>query len=187
MEKAKLEAECKRQEQIKIEQEGKRQKEIELANQWKLHEEKLKNELRLQIQLKCQKEKEQLEMKSIEEKFGTELELQVRQEMGLPTKKLPVPDLSEPIPGMSANPGSSYVTPSSLTAMKKEKLDHDAYADPSTPTRHGEKRKDMEHLTPPLSKRFAMKQDFQQTFTPSKQTGRSSCLQLFSPTSKSAA
>ena len=116
-------------------------------------------------------------MKSIREKFGTELELQVRQEMELP----------EPIPGMSANPCSSCVTPSTLIEIKKEKLDHDAYTDPSTPTKCGEKRKDMEHLTPPPSKRFAMKQDFQQTFTPSKQTGRSLCLQLFSPPGKSAA
>ena len=105
-------------------------------------------------------------MKSIKEKFGTELELQVRQEMGLPTKKLPFPHLPEPIPSMSANPGPSYVTPSTFIEIKKEKLDHDAYTDPSTPTTHGEKRKDTEHLTPPPSKRFATKQDFQQTFTP---------------------
>ena len=45
----------------------------------------------------------------------------------------------------------------------------------------------MEHLTPPPSKQFATKQDFQQTFTPSKQTGRSSHLQLFSPPGKSSA
>ena len=141
----------------------------------------------MQIQLKCQEEKELLEMKSIEEKFGTELEIQVRQEMGLPAKKIPVPDLQELIPGMFGNTGSSYVTPSSLIEIKTEKFNHDAYTDPSTPTKHGEKRKDMEHLTPPPSKWFAMKQDFQQTFTPSKQTGRSSCLQLFSPPSKSSA
>ena len=76
-----------------MEQERKKQKEIGLANQWKQHEEKLKNKLRSQIQLKCQKEKEMLEMKSIEEKFGTELEIQVKQEMGLPAKKITVPDL----------------------------------------------------------------------------------------------
>ena len=87
MEQAKVEAEWKKQEEIKMEQERKKQEEIELANQWKLHEEKLKSELRSQIQLKCQKEKEMLEMNSIKEKSGSELKLQVRKEMGLPTKK----------------------------------------------------------------------------------------------------
>ena len=76
-------------------------------------------------------------MKLIEEKFGHELELQVRQEMGLPINKLPVPYLPEPIPGMSSNPGPSHITPSSLLAIKREKLDHDAYVDPPSPTRHG--------------------------------------------------
>ena len=127
----------------------------------------------MQIQLKCQKEKEMLEMKSIEEKIGSELELQVRKEMELPTKKLPVPHLPELTPGMSANPGSFYVTPSSIVGIKKEKLEPDAYADPSTPTRCGDKRKDTEHVTPPPSKRFATKQDFQETFNPSKLRGRS--------------
>ena len=47
----------KKQEEIKMEQERKRQKEIELANQWKLHEKKIKSELRSQIQLKCQKKR----------------------------------------------------------------------------------------------------------------------------------
>ena len=152
MEQAKAEAEWKKQEEIKMEQERKRQKEIELANQQKLHEEKLKNELRLQIQLKCQKEKEMVKIKSIEEKFGFELELQVRKEMGLPTKKLPVPHLPELIPGMSANPGSFYVTPSSIVGIKKEKLEPDAYADPSTPTRCGDKRKDTERHTTSVQK-----------------------------------
>ena len=187
MEKAKVEAEHKRLEELKMEQERKNQKEIELANQQKQHEEKLKNELRSQIQLKCHKEKEMLEMKCIEEKFGTELEIQVRQEIGLPAKKIPVPDLPEPIPGMFGNTGSSYVTPSSLIEIKTEKFDHDAYTDPSTPTKCSEKRKDMEHLTPPPSKWFATKQTFQQTFTPSRQIGRSSHLQLFSPPGKFSA
>ena len=153
---------------LKIEWERKRQKEIELANKWKQYEEKLKSELKSLIPLKCQKEQEQLEMKSIKEKFGQELELQVRQEMILPIKKLPVPHLPDPIPGMSSNPGPSRITPPSLLSIKREKLDHDAYVDPLSPTRHGKKRKDVEHLTTPSSKRFATKLDFQQTFTPAK-------------------
>ena len=106
--------------------------------------------------------------------------------MGLPIKKLPVPHLPEPIPGMSSNPGPSHVTPSSLLAIKREKLDHDAYVDPLSPTRHGKKRKDVEHSTPSSSKRFATKLDFQQTFTPSKQREKLSHLQLFLPPGKSA-
>ena len=98
-------------------------------------------------------------------KFGHELELQVGQEMGLPINKLPVPHLPEQIPGMSFNPGPSHITPSSLLAIKREKLGRDAYVDPSSPTRHGKKRKDVEHSTPPSSERFATKLDFQQTFT----------------------
>ena len=81
--------------------------------------------------------------------------------------------MPEQIPHMSANPGSFYVTPSSIVGIKKEKLEPDAYTDPSTPTRCGNKRKDAEHVTPPLSKRFATKQDIQETFTPSKPRGRS--------------
>ena len=51
-------------------------------------------------------------MKTIEDKFGKELEIQVWQEMGLPTQKLAshVPEPQpQPIPRMSPNPG--YVTP----------------------------------------------------------------------------
>ena len=84
--------------QLKIEEEMKRQKQIALANQHKQHEEKLKSELRSQIILKCQKEKEMLEMKTIQEKFGTELEIQVRQEIGLPTSQLPSPTFQDPVP-----------------------------------------------------------------------------------------
>ena len=47
--------------------------------------------------------------------------------------------------------------------------------------------RDVEHSTPPSSKRFVTKLDFQQTFTPSKQRGMLPHLQLFSPLGKSAA
>ena len=168
--------------------EKKKQREIELATKKKQHEERLKTELRSQIILKCQKEKKLLEMKTIEDKFGKELEIQVWEEMGLPTQKLASPHVPEPqpwpIPGMSANPG--YVTPTSILQMKKEKFDCYNYSEPSTPTGHGEKRKGTEYVTSPPSIKFATKQDFQATFTPSKSRGKSSHLQLFSPPGKSA-
>ena len=171
---------------MKIKQEKKRQKEIELANKWKQQEEKLKEELRSKIKMKCLKEKEVLEMQFIEKKFGNELEIEVRQEMGLPTPKLPVPQLPQPISAKHGNLGSSYVTPSSITGIKHEKFDHDAYGDPSSPKGHGEKQKDPDSITPPPSKQFATKQDFQQTFTQSKSKGKSPCLQLFSPLGKTS-
>ena len=65
-------------------------------------------------------------MKTTENKFGKELEIQVRQEMGLPTQKLASPHMSEPqswpIPGMSANLGN--VTPTSILQIKKKQFDH---------------------------------------------------------------
>ena len=70
-------------------------------------------------------------MKTIEDKFGKELEIQVRQEMVLPTQKLASPHVPEPQPwpitGMSANPG--YVTPTSILQIKKEKFDHYDYGE----------------------------------------------------------
>ena len=87
--------------------------------------------------LKCQKEKEMLEMKTIQEKFGTKLEIKVRQEMGLPTLQLPSLTFQDPVP--THNPGydtpsdTPCVTPSSLLTIKKEKFDRDVFTDPQTP------------------------------------------------------
>ena len=69
--------------------------------------------------------------------------------MGLPTPKIPVPQLPQPISAKPVNPGSSYVTPSSITRIKQEKFDHDVYSDPSTPKGCGEKWKDQDSITPP--------------------------------------
>ena len=89
--------------------EQKRQKELALANEHKQYQEKLKNEPRTQIQLKCQKEKE---MKEIKEKFGQELEIQVRQEMGLPTSQLAqLPHPTFPSPTQGQDFGSHSDTP----------------------------------------------------------------------------
>ena len=156
IEKANAEAEWKTQEQLKIEEKKKRQKEIALVNQHKQQEEKLKSELRSQIMLKCQKEKEMMEIKTIQEKFGTKLEIQVRQEMGLPTSQLPSPTFQDTVP--THNPGygtpsdTPHVTPSSLPSIKKEKFDRDVFTNPQTPPGHREKCKDAENVTPPLSK-----------------------------------
>ena len=85
----------------------------------------MKNELRSEIQLKCQKEKEMLAMKEIRDIFAQELEIQVRQEMGLPTSQLPHPMF--PHPTLSQDFGSPsdtpLVTPSSILSIKKEKFD----------------------------------------------------------------
>ena len=187
-EKADAEAKHKRQEQLKLQVEQKCQKELALANEHKQYQEKLKNELRTQIQLKCQKE---MEMKEIREKFGQELGIQVCQEMGLPTSQLAqLPCPTFPSPTQSQDFGSHSdtpcVTPSSLLSIKKEKFDQEDLNDPQTTTPHGDKWKDPGNLSPPPpTKCFATKQDLQQTFTPSRKGGKSSCTQLFSPSKSS--
>ena len=111
------------------------QKELALANECKQYQEKLKNELRTQIQLKCQKEKEMMEMKEIREKFGQEFEIQMHQEIGLPTSQLAqLPHPTFPSPTQSQDFGSHsdtpHVTPSSLLSIKKEKFDQEDLTDP---------------------------------------------------------
>ena len=185
--KANAEAEHKRQEQLKIQAKQKCQKEIAFANECKQYQEKLKNELRSKIQLKCQKEKEMLAMKEIRDKFAQELEIQVCQEMGLPTSQLaqlpcpmfPHPTLSQDFGSPSDTP---CVTPSSILSIKKEKFDQEDLTDPQTTSPCGDKWKDPGNVSPaPSAKCFATKQDLQQTFTPSRKGGKSSCTQLFSP------
>ena len=77
----------------------------------------------------------------------------------------------------------THVTPSSLLSIKREKLEIADLTDPSpTNTPRGDKSKDTGYVSPaPPVKRFATKQDLQQTFTPSRKAEKSSCTQLFSP------
>ena len=69
-----------------------------------------------------------LAMKEIRDKFAQELEIQVCQEMGLPTSQLAqLPCPTFPIPTLSQDFGSPSdtprVTPSSILSIKKEKFD----------------------------------------------------------------
>ena len=124
-----------------------------------------------------------LEMKEIRDKFGQELEIQVCQEMGLPTSELA--QLPRPMfPGstQSQDFGSPCDTPqvtlSSILSVKKEIFDVQDLTDPTplqTTTPHGHKP----------AKHFVTKQDLQQTLTPSRKGGKSSCTQLFSPSKSS--
>ena len=131
--------------------------------------------------MKCMKEKEILEMNEIKEKFAEELEMQVCKEMGLPTTPLSQPP--RPMLDVHHHDSPTRVTPSSLLSIKREKLEIvDLTDSPPTNTPHGDKQKDTGYVSPaPTTKRFATKQDLQQTFTPSSKAGKSSCTQLFSP------
>ena len=144
-----------------------------IANERKKHKEKLKQELKNEIQLKCMKEKEILEMNEIKEKFAEELEMKVRKEMGLPTT--PLSQLPRPMLNIHRHDSPTCVTPSSLLSIKREKLEIAYLTDPSpTNTPRGDKRKDTGYVSPaPAAKRFATKQDLQQTFTSSRKTGKS--------------
>ena len=66
-----------------------------------------------------------LAMKEIRDKSAQELEIQVHQEMGLPTSQIPCPTF--PSPSLSQHFGSPSdtprVTPSSILSIKKEKFD----------------------------------------------------------------
>ena len=150
-----------------------------IANECKKHKEKLKQELKNEIQLKCMKEKEIFEMNEIKEKFAEELEMQVRKEMGLPTT--PLSQLPRPMLDIHHHDSPTRVTPSSLLSIKREKLEIADLTDPPpTNTPRGDKWKDTGYVSPaPPTKRFATKQDLQQTFTPSRKVGKSSCTQLF--------
>ena len=129
-----------------------------------------------------------LEMKTIQEKFGTELEIQVRQEMGLPTLQLPSPTFQDPVP--THNPGygtpsdTPRVTPSSLLTIKKEKFDRDVF----TIHKH---QLNMEKNTKMLNmSHHQHPNDLQQKKTYSThlhppERGKYSCVQLFSPSGKS--
>ena len=152
-----------------------------IANESKKHKEKLKQELKNEIQLKCMKEKEILEMNEIKEKFAEELEMQVRKEMGLPTT--PLSQLPRPMLDVHCHDSPTHVTPSSLLSIKREKLEVADLTDPPpTNTPHGDKWKDTGYVAPaPHAKDFATNQDLQQPFTPSRKAGKSSHTQLFSP------
>ena len=158
-----------------------RLKELAIANECKKHKEKLKQELKNEIQLKCMKEKEILEMNEIKEKFAEELEMQVCKEMGLPTT--PLSQLSRPMLDIHHHDSPTHVTPSSLLSIKREKLEIADLTDPPpTNTPRGDERKNTGYVSPALpTKRFATNQDLQQTFTPSRKAGKSSHTQLFSP------
>ena len=66
-EKVDDEAEHKKRELLRIQAELQHLKELAIANEHKKHKEKLKQELKNEIQLKCMKEKEILEMNEIKE------------------------------------------------------------------------------------------------------------------------
>ena len=109
--KADAEAECKKRELLRIQAEQQHLKELAIANERKKHKEKLKQELKNEIQLKCMKEKEILEMNEIKEKFAEELEMQVRKEMGLHTT--PLSQLPRPMLDVHRHDSPTRVTPSS--------------------------------------------------------------------------
>ena len=69
----------------------------------KQHEMKLKQQLQEKYIKDMEKEKERMEMQKIEEKYGSELQSEVRKDLGLPS--LPVPNLD---PSPSQHPGTSY-------------------------------------------------------------------------------
>ena len=118
-----------------------------IANEHKKRKEKLKQELKNEIQLKCQKEKEILEMNEIKEKFAEQLEMQVRKEMGLPTT--PLSQLPHPMLDVHHHDSPTRVTPSSLLSIKREKLEIADLTDPPpTNTPHGDKQKDTGYVSP---------------------------------------
>ena len=83
-------------------------------------------------------------MKEIRDRFAQELEIQVCQEMGLPTSQLPHPKFSRPTINQdfgSPSDTTTCVTPSSILSIKKETYDRQDLTDPQPITPHGDKWK----------------------------------------------
>ena len=146
-------------------------------------------------------------MQKIKEKYSSELYLEVKKDMGLPT--LPVPNKilsSSQHAGTSIHPAGNKhisssqhnlllggITPSGLLAkVKQEKYHISKLGDPKNPYQpstpsaatspHGEKWKHRGDCTPP-AKRFTNKEDLVSMLTP-KSRQCSACQTLFSPPGK---
>ena len=125
-------AEEKIKQQKLREEEESRWKHEEKRRVTKQHEMKLKQQLKEKYMKNMELEKERLEMKKIEEKYGSELLSEVRKDMGLPT--LPVPNLD---PSTGQHPSISYPPYGNrselLAKVKQEKYHITELGDPGNP------------------------------------------------------